>query len=195
MIGSSSPSLDGRRVVTGLNAAGRSCAILDGAAPVRRTGSPGLAVAYLWQTDRAPASNVGDEDAALALADGGSPMGAAMPVGGTRFLFTEIEGKAARAAKGAQPLATRMHSNNAVVYTAILKGQITLLLEEGEVQLGAGDVLVDRGVPHSWHNRGDETVIMVGVMVDAEPVDIARSHAVDLAERPSPRSDTASPML
>jgi uncharacterized cupin superfamily protein len=36
----------------------------------------------------------------------------------------------------------------------VLEGEIDLLLDDGEVRLAAGDVVVQRGTNHAWLNRG-----------------------------------------
>jgi quercetin dioxygenase-like cupin family protein len=48
----------------------------------------------------------------------------------------------------------------------VLEGEVTCLLEEGEVTVRAGDVLVQRATPHGWINRGDVPFVSIAVMVD-----------------------------
>jgi len=43
-------------------------------------------------------------------------------------------------------------------------------MDEGEVLLKAGDVLVQRGTHHAWSNRSDEPARLAFVLIDAEPV-------------------------
>jgi len=48
-----------------------------------------------------------------------------------------------------------MHRTKTIDYVVILSGAINMRLEDSsEVQLKAGDVLVQRGVYHKWVNRG-----------------------------------------
>ena len=42
-------------------------------------------------------------------------------------------------------------------------------MDEGEVLLKAGDVLIQRGTNHAWSNRTDEPVQVAFVLVDAKP--------------------------
>ncbi len=42
-----------------------------------------------------------------------------------------------------------------------------MLLDEGEVHLKAGDILIQRGTNHAWVNRGDRPCRIAFVMVDA----------------------------
>jgi quercetin dioxygenase-like cupin family protein len=66
--------------------------------------------------------------------------------------------------------AAPMHSTLTIDYIVVLEGEITLVLETGEVVLGPGDCLVDRGVIHAWRNDGSELMRMVTVTVPAKPL-------------------------
>ena len=52
----------------------------------------------------------------------------------------------------------------------MLSGEIHALMDEGEVLLKAGDVLIQRGTNHAWSNRGDEPAYVAFVLIDAELV-------------------------
>ena len=52
----------------------------------------------------------------------------------------------------------------------MLSGEIYALMDEGEVLLKAGDVLVQRGTNHAWSNCADESAYVAFVLIDAEPV-------------------------
>lgn len=60
-----------------------------------------------------------------------------------------------------------MHRTDSVDYAIILSGEITMLLDEGEVHLKAGDTLIQRGTNHAWSNRGTETCVIAFILVDA----------------------------
>lgn len=50
----------------------------------------------------------------------------------------------------------------------VLAGKIGLELDDGaEVLLGPGDVVVQNGTRHRWHNRGTEPATMVVVVIGA----------------------------
>jgi mannose-6-phosphate isomerase-like protein (cupin superfamily) len=171
-----------RRVVTGLNEDGRSCVILDGVPPsplsVSQAGTSSFA---LWQTHGPRASNRGSEDAAA------KPFDISMERGASKFVavcFPPVPDAAnlsyaerkvlARTAVGAARRTQHdhpgMHATNTVDYVVILSGELTLVLDEGETVLRAGDVLIDRGVAHAWENCGLEPVIFIAALVDAEPL-------------------------
>jgi hypothetical protein len=43
-----------------------------------------------------------------------------------------------------------------------------MLLDDSEVHLEAGDVLVQRGTNHAWENRGTESCRIAFVLIDAD---------------------------
>jgi len=173
-----------RRVVTGHNAAGRSVLVLDGPAPHVYSRGPGSAVVTeLWETRSAPASNVGNAETT------DRPFRLPPPRNGTVFRIIEyppdgervaaLERERLREDDGsghaaafdrASPRHPGFHKTNSVDYAVVLSGEIHALLDEGEVLLKAGDVLVQRGTNHAWSNRSNESALLVFVLVDAEPV-------------------------
>ncbi|MGH7906588.1 MAG: cupin domain-containing protein [Candidatus Binataceae bacterium] len=170
-----------RRIVTGVNAAGRSAIIIDGPAPdvIPFAGSPLAFSTLLWTTDRAPASNGGNADMA--------PAGRMVPVapahsGGTVFRIVEFApdktydiSKVNMAAHGAEVTADRtakhyrFHRTNTVDYGIVLEGEIWAIFDEGEALLNPGDVVIQRGTYHSWANRSDQVCRMAFILIDADP--------------------------
>jgi quercetin dioxygenase-like cupin family protein len=61
-----------------------------------------------------------------------------------------------------------MHKSKTTDYIILLKGQITLMLDDGEVDLQPLDVVVQRGTNHAWVNRGTEDALLMAVLVDAD---------------------------
>ena len=66
-----------------------------------------------------------------------------------------------------------MHATDSVDYALVLEGEIDMLLDEGEVHLRAGDVLVQQGTNHAWVNRGTRpcrvAFVLVGAVAPAFP--------------------------
>lgn len=54
-----------------------------------------------------------------------------------------------------------LHRTSSVGYVLFTSGQVTLALDEGEVVMRAGDMLVTRNVMHLWHNEGPEPLGML----------------------------------
>jgi len=61
-----------------------------------------------------------------------------------------------------------MHRTETVDYAVVLEGEITLLLDEGEVSLKAGDIVIQRGTNHAWSNRSNKPVKMLYVLIDGQ---------------------------
>jgi len=70
-----------------------------------------------------------------------------------------------------------MHRSESVDYTVIMSDEVTMLLDDTELQLKAGDVVVPRGTNHAWSNRGTETCLIAFILVDA----VARHDSDDPA--------------
>jgi mannose-6-phosphate isomerase-like protein (cupin superfamily) len=171
-----------RRVVTGHNAEGRSCFLMDGLAPnVKEMESmPGVALTDLWETTASPASNEGSADATA------RPVRLEPPKDGTLLRIVEFpldsvwrgRADAGRAfdsigAGHAPDKASddpMRHKTNTVDYIIVLKGEIYAIMDEGETLLKAGDILVQRGTNHSWSVRGNEPCIVAAILVNAHPV-------------------------
>lgn len=139
-----------RRVVTGLDDHGKSCVIIDG--PLPDHGSP---ASLIWRNAEVPADNSGNHDTAAVrysmdmLHDGGANfMITEMPVGIGHF----------------------MHVTDTIDYMYIISGRGVLQLETGDVEVGRGDCVVDRGIMHSWRVDGPEPLTMVSVTLPAKPL-------------------------
>jgi uncharacterized cupin superfamily protein len=50
----------------------------------------------------------------------------------------------------------------------VISGEIDMLLDDSEVHLKAGDVLVQRGTNHAWVNRAKENCRIAFVLIDAK---------------------------
>jgi uncharacterized cupin superfamily protein len=51
----------------------------------------------------------------------------------------------------------------------VLSGEIYAMMDEGEVLLRAGDVLVQRRTNHAWSNRGEAPAYLALVLIDTKP--------------------------
>ena len=173
-----------RRVVTGHNAQGRAVFVSDGPAPVVFDRGPGAtAVTELWETDATPARNAGNADATL-----GKPQRLPPPKNGSKFRVVEYPPDSQRVAALRAPDSSHdaksegyvrdlknarhpgFHKTDTIDYAIVLSGEIWALMDEGEVLLKAGDVLIQRGTNHAWSNRTKEPCCIAFVLIDAEPV-------------------------
>jgi len=162
-----------RRVVTG-HTGGRAVVIFDGPAPNQKLRqASGLVSTLLWVTDETPADISGSTDKSL------REIGVPPPPGGTIFRVVDFPPEGAARSReailaemgvtdhgGARHAA--MHRTRSVDYAIVLEGEIDMLLDETEVHLRAGDVLVQQGTNHAWLNRGTQTCRMAFVLIDAK---------------------------
>lgn len=170
-----------RRVVTATDANGASYFLIDGpAGKVLDQPGRGLCFHELWVTDGPLASNSGVADAAAV------PVMHHPPHGGSRVRIVEfrpdeqqileqarddfvaIGAEGHLVGDGTDP---GMHQNDTVDYNIIISGEIYAKTDAGEVLLGPGDVLIQRGTNHAWHNRGKVPCIFASVMISAQPLE------------------------
>jgi quercetin dioxygenase-like cupin family protein len=142
-----------RRVVTGHHANRRAMVTIDETMTNPQTPRPGAAASLIWTTGTIPADNSGSEDG------GARQVGTTLP-GGTVFRVIEFR----------PGVAPRMHRTDSIDYAVVMSGEIDMALDNSEVHLEAGDVLVQRGTIHNWINRGDKPCVIAFVLNDAKPV-------------------------
>jgi len=173
-----------RRVVTGHAVDGRSTIVLDGPAPNVKQRQAGNASTLLWVTEETPA------DIAMRSDRAAREIGVPPPARGSIFRIAEFPpgiggevrdnesllrdfGIGADVIRGAPPRHPAIHRTRTLDYVVVLEGEIDLLLDDGEVRLVAGDVVIQQGTNHAWINRGDSTCRLAMVFIDAqEPASI-----------------------
>ena len=171
-----------RRVVTGHNVQGRAIFLSDGPAPAVFDRGPGAtAVTELWETSATPASNAGNADPTV-----GAPQRLPPPKHGSKFRVVEYppDSKRVAALHGSSHDSKSegyvrdltnarhpgFHKTDTIDYAIVLSGEIYALMDEGELLLKAGDVLIQRGTNHAWSNRTSHVATIAFVLVDAEPL-------------------------
>jgi mannose-6-phosphate isomerase-like protein (cupin superfamily) len=166
-----------RRVITGHDENGRS--IVIGEKPPFELGT----LRSMWVTDVAPASYAQDD------AVEGRRVKLEPPPYGTHFLFFHVEPDdpaldaaeiEARVARGFEAIdsahcrpdtsrSPHMHETGTVDYIIVLEGEVTLLLDEDEVDLKPFDVVIQRGTNHAWISKNGQRALLAAILVDAEP--------------------------
>ena len=159
-----------RRIVTIDGEDGRSKAIADGPSPDVRTdpARPGFAATRIWVTDRTPARINGVSEIlhlphTLEPPRGGSvcrvvtvPPDASWKgrIGAQEVReYFEAVGSPCASMGSAQSPHPYMQKTQTLDFCLVLEGEITLVLDQQEVQLAAGDTVVQRGTNHAWSNR------------------------------------------
>jgi naringenin degradation protein FdeH len=167
-----------RRVVTGHDAAGKAVVLLDGVAPnVKVRQGAGFVHSLLWVTDESPA----DISATTDRAD--RTIGVAPPEGGTILRLVDFPPVTPQAEAidhetlvkdmgaghgGSAARHPYMHRTRTLDYAVVLEGEIDMLLDDSDVHLRAGDVVVQQGTNHAWVNRSGQTCRVAFVLVDAK---------------------------
>jgi quercetin dioxygenase-like cupin family protein len=63
---------------------------------------------------------------------------------------------------------TAMHRTKTLDYVVVIEGEAVLILDDSEVILNRGDVVVQRGTDHAWENRSDKVARMAFFHIAAE---------------------------
>jgi hypothetical protein len=172
-----------KRVVTGHDGNGQAVIISAAEPPniVELQKMPGTVFYELWRTTESPAPVDNGPDLTL------GPLRLPPTSGGTVFRIVDIppdtteslrrsaeEMKQAFGEIGDADASTvkrdsphpLMHRTQSIDYGIVLEGEIALILDQGEVALKAGDVVVQRGTNHGWANRGRKTCRMAFILID-----------------------------
>jgi mannose-6-phosphate isomerase-like protein (cupin superfamily) len=176
-----------RRIVTGHDVAGQ--AIIQEDAPPARVqrigGETGPLFYEIWNTRATPApidraSGEPHEDGImLAPPSNGTrirvldipPEGDnldAMSAEDARRHFEEIGAADASSHTGAGSRHAYMHRTETVDYGIVLEGEITLIMDEGETTVRAGDIVVQRGTNHGWANRSEQNCRIAFILIDGK---------------------------
>ena len=172
-----------RRIITGHNENGKSVISIEGP-PARSIGEEAGGLYEIWNTegsglDSSSLKDRADIDILL------SPV-----KGGTKFRYFQInpipEGIPDEAIEAATAEAfekmgaahhrvdtsknAAMHETDTIDYIILLKGDVTLILDEEEVKLKPHDVVVQRATNHAWVNNGSEPALLIAVLIDKELV-------------------------
>ncbi|WP_027487491.1 cupin domain-containing protein [Allorhizobium undicola] len=170
------------RIVTGHTADGKSIISEQGPLPtvVEIEAIPGTIFHEVWSTSESPVLITREGDPSR------SPLVLPPPPGGTRLRFVDIppdtedflkEGasrmedafaqigdKGASTVKQDSPHPL-MHRTESIDYGVVIEGEMTLVLDDGEVLLKPGSVVIQRGTNHAWANRSGKMCRMLFVLV------------------------------
>jgi mannose-6-phosphate isomerase-like protein (cupin superfamily) len=136
-----------RRIVTALNAEGKSYIASDG--PVDAND--------LWK---------GTPDRPLGVAGENEPPGVTHATGQSRCFVAAIQ-----PSKDPKPtMSNRLgyHRGNGVSHCLILDGDLVFMVDTQETIVRPGDLIVERNTLHSWRNEGTQPVSMFIVTINAE---------------------------
>ena len=148
-----------RRVVTGHDKTGKSVVVFDGPPPQHHPMSGptvGADFVEIWSvTNPVPT---------LTAVERGEPNErdfTIMPTAGHLLRLLHVHPVNAGGKR------TPMHRTQTIDYVVVIDGEIVLILEDSEVNLTKGDVVVQRGTNHAWENRSDRVALAAFFHVDA----------------------------
>lgn len=145
-------SINIRRIVTAHDEEGRAVVGDDKVMTNVKQLRSGNYQTLIWVTDDAPAEVDGDDPAAR-------DMDIEPPERGSVFRILElVPGKEAY-----------MHRTDTIDYAICMSGECVMELDDGaEVDMKAGDVMVQRGTWHGWANRSDKPCQIAFILIGAK---------------------------
>ena len=149
-----------RRIVTGHDKSGKSIVASDGSPPQHhqmRGPSVGADFIEIWNATTA-VPVLGSVEAR----EPNEREFTIKPVAGHLLRILEIYPPQAGGKR------TVMHRTRTLDYVVMLEGELVLLLEDSEVLLQQGDVVVQRGTNHAWENRSDKVARAAFFHIDAQ---------------------------
>lgn len=176
-----------RRVITGHDAGGKAVVISDAPAPfvhvnavnpewnstdIWRTGEMPVVVRarHDKETTDGPRRQMPTKNGTVLRINNFPPESEAvnsMDVAGARKAFAALGNeKASTFGRGGRhPL---MHRTETIDYALILEGEIDMLLDDEDVHLKAGDIVVQCGTNHAWVNRSKANCRVAFVLIDGQ---------------------------
>jgi len=161
-----------RRIVTGHDANGKSVIVSDGPPPQHhsmRGPSIGTDFVEIWNSPL-PVPLL----ASVEVREPNERDFTIMPVAGHLLRMLAVYPPQAGGKR------TPMHRTQTLDYVVVIEGELVLLLDDSEVTLRQGDVVVQRGTNHAWENRSSKIARAAFLHIDARFSDEL------LAKPPSP---------
>jgi mannose-6-phosphate isomerase-like protein (cupin superfamily) len=173
-----------RRVVTGHDESGKAIVISDGPAPFVHVNAvdPEWYSTDIWRTNETPARIVRaaaeptlgprrqmpEKRGTVLRINHFPPEQDAVrrmdPEASRRAFAALGNERAATFGKGGRhPL---MHRTETIDYAIVLSGEITMVLDDVDVLLETGDIVVQCGTNHAWSNRSNAPCVVAFVLID-----------------------------
>jgi naringenin degradation protein FdeH len=166
-----------RRIVTGHDAQGKAIALFDGQVIPQQRSPGGNAVTMLWVTGENPVDLNGSSDRAetktgvpplpngsiFRIVDFPPTSTGAPPVDHHKMLI----GMGIDPATQGYSRHPNTHRTRSIDYAIVLDGDIDMLMDDTEVHMKTGDVLVQQGTNHAWVNNGTKPCRIAFILIDA----------------------------
>jgi mannose-6-phosphate isomerase-like protein (cupin superfamily) len=168
-----------RRLVIGHDAQGKAVALSDGALTPKQRSPGGNGVTNLWVTSESPVELTGAADKSATHA------GVPPPKNGSVFRIVDFPPASASAAAphvdhdkvliamGIDPATQgyarhqNSHRTRSIDYAIVLDGEIDMLMDDSQIHMKAGDVLIQQATNHAWLNNSGKTCRIAFVLMDA----------------------------
>jgi mannose-6-phosphate isomerase-like protein (cupin superfamily) len=169
-----------RRVVIGHDQTGKAVALYDGDLKPKQRSAGGNGVTNLWVTSEFPIDVSGTDDR------GQTQIGVPPPPHGTVFRIVDfppasdatapspVDHEKVLIAMGIDPATqgyTRhpnTHRTKTIDYAIVLAGEVDMLMDDTEIHLKSGDVLIQQGTNHAWVNNSGKNCRIAFVLIDAK---------------------------
>ena len=170
-----------RRVLTAIDAEGRSYIAEDGPSPADFVlPSSTYRSSNMWRTHAAPGAIAAPDDiveqrgvlppshgTVLRVIDF-PPIGDATPeerAAMAKAVFAALYPDADHHEGSAR--SASMHTTDTIDYAIVLEGEFVSVWARDETLLRAGDILIQRGTAHGWENRAERVARIAFVLIDA----------------------------
>jgi mannose-6-phosphate isomerase-like protein (cupin superfamily) len=169
-----------RRLVIGHDAQGKAVALSDAALTPKQRSPGGNGVTNLWITSESPVELTGAADKTATHA------GVPPPASGTVFRIVDFPPASAGGAAphvdhdkvliamGIDPATQgyarhqNSHRTRSIDYAIVLDGEIDMLMDDSEIHMKPGDVLIQQATNHAWVNNSGKTCRIAFVLIDAK---------------------------
>lgn len=169
-----------RRIVIGHDPDGKAVALFDGPVVPTQRSPAGNAVANLWVTGEFPVDLTGSADRAQ------TKVGVPPPENGTIFRIVDFPPASTSTAAshvdhdkvltmmGIDPTTQgykrhpSTHRTKSIDYAIVLDGEIDMLMDDSEIHMKTGDVLVQQGTNHAWVNNSGKNCRIAFVLIDGK---------------------------
>ena len=167
-----------RRIVTGHDAKGKAVVLYDAPVQAKQRSAGGNGMTLLWTTQESPV------DVSDSADRGASHAGVPPAPDGTVFRIVDFAPAQPHAAPvdhhqilvsmGIDPATqgygrhANTHRTRTIDYALVLDGEIDMLLDDTEIHVKAGDMLVQQATNHAWVNNGTKPCRIAFILIDSK---------------------------
>lgn len=165
-----------RRIVTANDSAGKSYILSDAPTPHTLESATDRGLSDLWAMSASgpdtSTSDGADRPITLPPAPGGNIFRFFQLPPISRSLESQSDAGEVFARMGARSTWIEgskhpgMHCTRSIDYVILLKGQVKLILDDGETILNPLDVVIQRETNHAWQNLTEEPALLMAVLID-----------------------------